>query len=402
MSTKIYASSTRNAGGCQAPRCYDMQGTPNNATTILESVPVTGSNNQLGDFRFATVPAEHPIWLLSERLAAETTISNNVTAKVMGYCSAGNSQSVIRIRLYTQTAGGVQTLLGEATMTTPLTTTSTLYTLTIPVPWPVVLAAGQRFTAEYTVLPYPGSPQIIQSFIRIGNTTTSETSFDFAETFTFTPNGIPLYLRRSGGTGIGNFFDVLPTRGSLAATTAIVNSAAGGTEIQWTRTAGGTVIEWISPRFKDPFYFVTPDTGLMATSFVLWLNESNAAANCSIRFKQARLRAGVETPCAQYDIALELPTAVTKWTINSVGGGTYTETPMDFKPDDRLIVRFYIYPIGTMGGGQTCTLTYDHNVANGTGDSFMTIYNTGALKAESDPPTPGTLPDGMAMGGIGN
>lgn len=180
-----------------------------------------------------------------------------------------------------------------------------------------------------------------------------------------------LFLRNTANNAIGNYFDMVATAGS-ASDTGVVNTAASGTEIQWTRTAVGTVLEFISGRVPAGGFTLA---GTM--TFSIWAHESNMNANCGARSRVFKRSAGVDTEVGggPYSDGVEFGTAAAEMT------WTGTPTSTAFAEDDRIIVKYYITNIGTMGGGFTCTLTY--NAADAaTGDSFFQINETVTFKAE--------------------
>lgn len=182
-----------------------------------------------------------------------------------------------------------------------------------------------------------------------------------------------LFLRNTAASGIGVFQDMLTTAGS-ASDTGVVNTTASGTEIQWTQTAGGTALEWISGRVPAGGFTLA---GTM--TFSIWAHESNMNANCGARarvFKRTAAGSESEIGGGPFDDGVEFGTAAAEmvWT------GTPTSTA--FAEDDRLIVRYYITNIGTMGGSFTCTLTYNTADAT-TGDGFFQIFENVTFKAET-------------------
>lgn len=188
-----------------------------------------------------------------------------------------------------------------------------------------------------------------------------------------------LFLRSTANNGIGTFYDMGTTAGS-ASTTGVVDTVASGTEIQWTRTAGGTVLEWISGRVPAGGFTLS---GTM--TFSIWANESHMNANCGARARVFKwTAAGVESEIGggPYNDGVEFGTAAAEMT------WTGTPTSTAFSEDDRIVVRYYITNVGTMGGGFTCTLTY--NAADAaTGDSFFQINENVAFKTEDQTLTPG-------------
>lgn len=102
-------------------------------------------------------------------------------------------------------------------------------------------------------------------------------------------------------------------------------------------------------------------------------------ANCGGRARVfKRTLAGVETEVlgGPWDDGVEFGTSSTEmvWT------GTPTSTV--FIEDDRIMVKYYITNIGTMGGPYTINLTYNGADA-ASGDSFFQINENVTFKAES-------------------
>lgn len=183
-----------------------------------------------------------------------------------------------------------------------------------------------------------------------------------------------LVLRNTAANGIGSYFDMLVDSFGSAADTGVVNTAASGTEIQWTRTAGGTVLEFISGKAPAGGFTLAG-----AMTFSIWAKGSNMNANCGARARVfKRTAAGVESEVGggPYSDGIEFTTADAEYT------WTGAPTSTAFAENDRIIVRYYITNVGTMGGGFTSTLTY--NAANAaTGDSFFQIAETVAFKPAS-------------------
>ena len=181
-----------------------------------------------------------------------------------------------------------------------------------------------------------------------------------------------LYLRNTQTNGIGStYYDLLTTAGS-SSDTAVVNSTASGTEIQFTKTAGGAIAQWISGRAPVGGFTLT------STDVSLWLQEDLAATNIGGRyriFKRAADTTETEIGGGPFDDGVEFGTTATEetWT------GNVTDTA--FAEDDRILVKLYITNIGVMAVG-TGTLTF--NAADAaTGDSFINITPAVNFKAES-------------------
>ena len=183
-----------------------------------------------------------------------------------------------------------------------------------------------------------------------------------------------LYLRETTNNGIGSFRDLVTAAGS-SLKTGVVNTAASGTNIQWTKTAGGAVLEWISGRSP-----VGGWTLAGSMTFNIWALESNMGANAGALARYyKRLAAGSESEIVSSpaDDGVEFGTAATKM--------NWAETPTStaFAEDDRLIVRFFITNIGTMGGGFTCTLDYDAGAGDADGISWVELTENVTFKTEA-------------------
>lgn len=183
-----------------------------------------------------------------------------------------------------------------------------------------------------------------------------------------------LFLRSTTDNGIGSTYQDMITTAGASAATAVVNTVASGTEIQWTASAGGAVVQWISGRAPAGGFTLS---GQM--TFSLWAKESNAKANCGIRcriFK--RTAAGVESEISS-GWAYGSPTEITNSNAEYSWNGTPASTA--FAENDRILLKAYIINVGTMASGYTCTLTYNDADA-ATGDSFLQINETITFKGE--------------------
>lgn len=193
-----------------------------------------------------------------------------------------------------------------------------------------------------------------------------------------------LYLRDTQTNGIGSGTYDLNTEAGSATTTNVVGTTSGGTEIQWTDTNGGSVVEWISGRSPTGGWTLSG-----TVTFSIWAQESNMNANIGARARLFKRTSGgtvTEIGGGPWNDGVEFSTSATEmvWT------GTPTST--SFAEDDRLIVRYYITNVGTMGSGFTGTLTF--NGADGaTGDSFVQINENITFKPDSvdDSDTPTTV-----------
>lgn len=193
-----------------------------------------------------------------------------------------------------------------------------------------------------------------------------------------------LYLRNTTTNGItdtgdGVVYDLLTSAGA-ASDTGVVNTTASGTNIQWTKTAGGLSMAWISGRVPSGGFTLT--TG----DYDLWGHESDKSANAGFRLRVYRYEPGTPTITelggSPFDDGVELGTSATSMT------QTANNTDQAFNEDDRILIRVFLTNVGTMGGGFTCTLTF--NAADGsTGDSFYNINETVTFKPDVFDPAAG-------------
>jgi hypothetical protein len=180
-----------------------------------------------------------------------------------------------------------------------------------------------------------------------------------------------LYLRNTHSK-VSGYYDLEITRGPGAAT-GVVNTASSGTNIQWTKTAAGLSMAWISA--PAPVGGFTLDA---TATFNLWVIESNIAANAGARARLYKYSGGAEgAAIGAWDDGVEF-SAVNSTAMNWTGNPAAT----DFAEGDRLVVKFFITNIGTMGGSRTCTMAYAGNGAGSSGDSYVTIGETVTFKTE--------------------
>jgi hypothetical protein len=127
-----------------------------------------------------------------------------------------------------------------------------------------------------------------------------------------------------GQTGGVAYRDALTTRGG-ASTTAVVNSTASGTNIQWTKTAGGALIEWISG--------YTPAGGFTLSGLVTVRVrglESSMNNNVGLRIRLYKRKVnGDEDSLGPFDDGVELGTA------DAAQDWTFTPSAMVFAEYDR-------------------------------------------------------------------
>lgn len=177
-----------------------------------------------------------------------------------------------------------------------------------------------------------------------------------------------------GVIGTDDVYDMLKDSFGASLDTAVVNTAASGTEIIFTKTAGGSTICWISGRVPAGGFTLT------TTDIDGWLRESNMNANCGGRFRVFKYTPGAPATLTElgggpFNDGVEFGTASASMT----WAGNVTDQA--FAENDRIVLKLYITNVGTMASGHTCTL--DFNAADAsTGDSFFNIAETVTFKAD--------------------
>jgi hypothetical protein len=175
-----------------------------------------------------------------------------------------------------------------------------------------------------------------------------------------------LYLRNTTLNGIASSFDVATAVGAATAT-GIVNTASGGTNIQWTATAGGALIQWVTGKSTTAW------TLAGTVNVKLWALESAIQANSGARLRlYRRSTAGVETEItgSPWDQGTEFTTS------NAAYTWSFTPTSTAFAIGERLVIKMHITAAGgTMGSARTCTMQYNNSTAN-SADSNVTLTET--------------------------
>lgn len=178
-----------------------------------------------------------------------------------------------------------------------------------------------------------------------------------------------LYLRNLqsniANTSIGNQYFFMTTARGASVTGADVDTVSGGTEIQWTDISGGTQIAWISQPVNS-----TQNITASTCTYNIWALESKNTGNAGGRSRLFRWSAnnGTETLIAgPTDDGVEFNTTIGAF------NWTNTATATTLLKGDRIIVKYYIAGVGTMGSGQTCTMGYNGGSAGANGDSYVTL-----------------------------
>lgn len=196
---------------------------------------------------------------------------------------------------------------------------------------------------------------------------------------------LKLYLRNTtaNGVSIGGIpcYDLLTTAGT-APDTAVVNTTAAGTEIQFTKTAGGSVAAFITGRVPAGGWTIT------SSDVALWLKESAATVNAGLRFRLFKYSGGTETELggSPFDKGTEFNTANTLEALL----GNVTDTAL--AEDDRLLLRIYAVNVGTMAVG-TATLNF-----NGTSGGTAPVFRSSSTVTAASGSLSYPQPAGAAVG----
>ena len=188
--------------------------------------------------------------------------------------------------------------------------------------------------------------------------------------------------------GVDTVYDMLKDTPGAAADTAVVNTVASGTEILLTKTAGGSTIGWVTGRVPVGGFTLT------TTDISAWWKESNMNANAGGRFRVYRYTPGAPATLTElgggpFNDGVEFSTADAEM----LWAGNVTDQA--FVEDERIVLKQFITNVGTMGGGFTCTHTFNSADAT-TGDSFFNLAETVVFKAEPAPAT--VIQDPIGMG----
>lgn len=202
-----------------------------------------------------------------------------------------------------------------------------------------------------------------------------------------------LYLRDSESNGLTftdsgtyNYKDAATAAG-VAATTAVTSTVTSGSQVRVTKSAGGVRVRWIS----GPLNAVVIPSGSTFT-FTLYGFESSDLANATWYASVGRRIASsgaVLTMGANQPYATELTTTNAAQTFTA----TVTSPGYTLLDQDRIVVDLRLEKAGgTMAGGHTVTLTYDHNVANGAESKVVSSVTLGAYVSPTTTPTPTASP----------
>ncbi len=155
---------------------------------------------------------------------------------------------------------------------------------------------------------------------------------------------------------------------STTASTAVTNTVAGviTTTVAMTLTAGGTTALWITVPLEEA---VT-----IATSPVMncWALESNASANAMPVFTFAEYTTSAQSAFFTTSLGTEVTTSAARVVWLKASGETLTSTTID--AGNRIIIAPVVGAVGTMGGSQTLTMSYNGATDNAAGDTYV-IFN---------------------------
>jgi hypothetical protein len=358
-----------------------------------------------GEYHMHDAPGTTKTVFTSERLSNTVVLSGNQIFTLRGSGTTGIANQRFRVRLYRVDASEVRTLLFQADATANLTTTVTTYTVTGAPASPVTLVPRDRLLIILTTFVPSGSgaAQALLNY-NVPASTYVDINSDVAPTFFASRQ--KLVARRTTAQGVSTYKDLLLERASSgAATTAVVTTVAGATEIQWTYTAGGALAGWVTRRFK---YNWRCAPGIISGRV---LNHESVSTVNGRFLTRCYLRAvdGTETLLWSHLMTGEINTnnQLSPATIISTGTGVTWAVPttgITVKPDERIVIKFFVVNIGTMGAG-TATITHDQATVptTPTNDTYLIFIGSPVFKADADPDETPKVADGnMPMMGIGN
>lgn len=362
MSTSIFAKATLTQPAAVPQNGYQdlvSDGTLQVSGTLWADDTVVNGERQFGLGTTAANAIPMAFW--SDRVTAQVTISGTITFTIYGSRNA-TSLGRIRARLSKITAGGsnVESPIAQADASADLTTSSAAYTFTAT-PTSTVVVPGERFLLRLYAIPVTGSFGSTGDVINVqyGNTGLSNTLVTFTETVGFKANGAILNLRRTKGTGIGTYRDLLEAIGGSAAITGVVATEASGTEIVWT---------------DNPLY---PTTAALNVG----INDtSNLAAYTSAAFTPLANTLYL-LAVAHSDAASEttVPTIATTTGLNFVQVGSSIPFSTIAAPTQRLTLFRAMKASGLSNGTYTVNFT-----DAGTGCMAHLVSVTGALTTGTD------------------
>lgn len=176
----------------------------------------------------------------SERLAAQATISGDITVTTYAQVESSGITARVRVSIWKRTAGGsaVDTLIGTGEGASAVTTTLAAHTITITPAVGVVVSPQERLIVQLYADTEDGlNLPALRFSVWVNGTVANqgETKITLTETMTFLDNAQVLHLRDTKVTGIGIFRDLIPTAGSVFGVVAV----KGAADIPWTKTAVG-------------------------------------------------------------------------------------------------------------------------------------------------------------------
>ena len=206
---------------------------------------------------------------------------------------------------------------------------------------------------------------------------------------------LPVYLSNDPSDISGYLKAYIGGRSPNASTTvssAVTATVAGvtTTTVDMTLTSGGTVAQWITAPLEEA---VT-----IATSPVmnLWAVESNASANAMVAFTFAEYTTSEQAAFFTTSIGTELTTSAARVVWLKASGETLTSTAID--AGNRVVIAPVLGAVGTMGGSQTVTMTYNGATDNAAGDTYVVfneLFEAGQAQVGSGS-TPGITGKGVS------
>lgn len=323
------------------------------------------NEEQQFEIKVGQADAGTPITWYSPRVESTVVIAGEITFKVGIVIPAGDTGMTARVRVQLSklTAGGsnIETVIAEHTMTSDLAIGGSENTFNVTPPVSVTVVPYERFVYRAWIQPVSGS-YVINDYVEHSTATTFPVStLVFTETITFLPNAYVGYMRNTKTTGIGNFRDLSVVRTPGIAADAVIPSAAGGGELQFSAA---------------PSIAVAPTT----IDSLNIASTTNAATYASISFTPAHdllyLLAVVHSDAAP---ETTVPTVATTTNLNFVQVGSSMPFSTIASPGLRLTLFRAMKSSGLVNGTFTVTLA-----DSGTGCAARLIQVSGVVTTGTD------------------
>lgn len=388
MATTLYFIAVGEGDGCTLLTGYTKLAGGSPASHTNSTLSTTrGSSLVVGSANTVSGPTAgieitngtQPYLFVTPPLASDITISGSITWNIWAQESSMNANVAINGILWVSSgATGTFTEIDRTARTTELgfSGSRTVQNFSETPAAGIACKKGDRLVATIFGDDAGTMGSGFTFDVGVGGTTASadgDTFLTLTENVTFdtaTPSGTQVFLTDTASSVSTASVDreAWTSRGA-GAQTDVTNTAAGPTSgIQVTDTAGGTVVDW----FTKPLAATT--IGGRVTCNV-WANESNAAANASVRVEIALVDfdGTNATVWASGTNSGEIPV-----TTSTAQGWVVSGDDLSVAPAQRLRIRLYVDDAtqSTLVTGHTVTTNYAGTSGGATGDTYFTFSQT--------------------------